>query len=145
MINMNLRYGIFLILFLQILSSCNKQEKVELPFPREKVVAILTDIHVSEAALQPLFGEVKDSISKIYYQQIYEIHDINSAQLKELMTTLKEHPMEMEAIYEGVIDEISRQKANIGAQESEPEAPAPLEEKVNRDSFLKMNKKSGSE
>ncbi|MEZ5058701.1 MAG: DUF4296 domain-containing protein [Saprospiraceae bacterium] len=118
---MNNRYGIFSIFFLIILSACNKQEAVELPFPREKVVAILADVHVSEAALQPLFGEVKDSISKIYYQQIYEIHDIDSEQLKALMTTLKDHPKEMEAIYEEVIDEISRQKANISSAKESPE------------------------
>jgi hypothetical protein len=108
-----LKYSSYFLLLVFILASCQKEEKVELPFPEKKVVAILADIHISEAALQPLFGNLKDSTAQIYYQQIYEIHDIDEEELNGLLQTLKEHPKEMERIYELVIEEISRQKANI--------------------------------
>lgn len=101
----------YLLIAALILTACSKEKKVKLPYPDEKVVAILSDIHVSEAALQPLFGHLKDSTAEVYYQQIYEIHQINEEELNELLQILKDHPREMERIYELVIEEISRQKA----------------------------------
>ncbi|MCB0661509.1 MAG: DUF4296 domain-containing protein [Saprospiraceae bacterium] len=104
--------GFLSLLFLGLMA-CQKEEKVSLPYPDKKVVDILVDIHVAEAALQPLFGDIKDSTAQVYYQQIYEIHQINEDQLRELLQILKDHPKEMDRIYELVLEEISRQKANI--------------------------------
>jgi hypothetical protein len=108
-----LKNSIYLLVISLALAGCQKEEKVQLPYPDKEVVAILADIHIAEAALQPLFGEVKDSTAQVYYEQIYAIHDINEDQLRELLQILKDHPKEMERIYDLVLEEISRQKANI--------------------------------
>ncbi len=97
------RLGLFLALFLII--SCQKE--VERPtINPDKLVQILTDIHIAEAAMNNLYGAPKDSLAKLYYQQIYTIHGVDSAELTQDLALLKKNPVYMDSLYEKVVDNI---------------------------------------
>ena len=54
---------------------CHKAERQGIP--NEKMINVLIDVHLIEASLLGFSNEQKDSLSGLYYQQIYEIHSIS--------------------------------------------------------------------
>lgn len=95
---------------LQALSSCGPRS-APLPLDEDKLVKVLIDVHVAEAALQSLRGQTKDSISNIYYGQIFQIHDMSQADFEAAMLILRDDPWRMEALYAKIMAEMERQDA----------------------------------
>lgn len=98
--------GWFLFAFL----SC-QERPVELLIAEDKLVNVLADTHMAEAAIQNLIKSDKDSVGEVYYQQIYEIHGIAEADFEQTMTILREDPIRMEKIYNQVLEKLSTEKA----------------------------------
>jgi hypothetical protein len=88
---------------------CMEEPKPSLP--QEKIVAILTDIHMAEAAGHRLFGEVKDSMLTIYYQQVYDLHGVQESEFLEDLDLLYQHPNQLEGIYEQVLERMNELQA----------------------------------
>lgn len=95
----------FVLLCLSLFA-CQKAPP-ELLVPEEKLVAILADAHIAEAAIQNLIKEVKDSLGEVYYQQICEIHEVNKADFEQTMVQLREDPLRLEQIYRKVMEKLS--------------------------------------
>jgi len=74
-----------------------------LPIGDEALIELLCDVHIMEGALQNRAKEGKDSIAKMYYEQIYEKHEISEASFIKTLETLELHPKKMEAIYGNVL------------------------------------------
>ena len=67
---------------LLFLASCHQdEEKILFPLPKEDTPAILLDLHYAEAAMQNLYGETRDSMTEVYYDQVCALHDIRRGQL----------------------------------------------------------------
>lgn len=94
----------FLILILWV-GSCAQQTE-ELPVPLKKAAMIIVDTHVAEAALQNVYGARKDSLASVYYQQIYDIHGIDSTTYRELIRLIRNNPEYMETVYEVAFEEM---------------------------------------
>lgn len=77
------------------------------------MVNILVDVHLAEAALLGFSEIQKDSLSQIYYNQIYEIHAISEESFKTEMDYLKHHPEYLEKIYKLVLEEIDKREAEL--------------------------------
>ncbi|MCG8328109.1 MAG: DUF4296 domain-containing protein [Chitinophagales bacterium] len=101
-----------LFLFLIIVSAiaCGREE-APLPLTEDKLVAVIVDAHIAEAALQNLRGDLKDSMATIYYEQICTIHNIEKADFDSSMALLRERPEEIERIYREAMNEIDRRAA----------------------------------
>jgi hypothetical protein len=80
---------------------------------REKMANILLDAHIAESAAVYLPAQQKDSISPIYYQQIYEIHEVTAEQFKQNMDILSKNPIEMEKVYKIIKDSIASKEKQI--------------------------------
>lgn len=105
-----MRNKAFLLSLVFLFLMACKEDSPKLLIPEEKLVEILADAHLAEAAIQNLVKEVKDSLGEVYYQQIYEIHQINKEDFEQTMAMLREDPIRMEKIYRMVMDKLSTEK-----------------------------------
>jgi len=89
-----------LILLFLAISSCRRTPSM--PIDEAKLVKVLADVHIAEVAVQNFAGTHKDSIKRIYYQQIYDIHGISEADFKSSLQILSDHQDKMEKLYKKV-------------------------------------------
>jgi Domain of unknown function (DUF4296) len=91
-------YNLFLLLVLVI--QC--KQSVKLPLNETKMSEVLTDIHLAEAAVDNESGDMKDSITRLYYPQIFEHHGIKQWEFDSTMSILSTNPILMGKIYKKV-------------------------------------------
>lgn len=94
-----------LLLFLPLFA-CNIGQK-KLPIPEKKLIQILTDVHYAEAALQDVYGVQKDSLKKVYYQEIYQLYETSEEELTETMDILRQNPARLDKIYQFIVDNLN--------------------------------------
>lgn len=87
------------IFFIAVISlfSCRKEAKI--PIPEEKMAKVLKDMLFAEAAMNRVSRSMEDSVQKQYYQQIYQIHDIDSTQLANTFKMMQDDPKLAESLY----------------------------------------------
>jgi hypothetical protein len=96
----------YLISAALLLTQCRKS--VKLPIDEVKMSAVLTDIHFAEAAVENESVSMKDSITRLYYPQIYAHHGIKQWQFDSSMSLMSTNPFLMERIFKKVQDNISK-------------------------------------
>ena len=119
---MKLKFFILLLLTSSIFLSC-KQEEIKLQISDEEMVKILTDLHIAEAAILSLNQKLKDSITVIYYQQIFEIHGVTDSVFYSDLEILRKDSKRLEEMYQKVIVEIEQldvDKVNIDSVGASP-------------------------
>jgi hypothetical protein len=89
-----------LVIVITTASSCRRAPVM--PVDEATLVKVLADVHIAEVAAQNFAGAYKDSIKRIYYQQIYEIHGISEADFKSSLQVLSDHQDKMEKLYKKV-------------------------------------------
>lgn len=89
----------FVILFLSA-GSCRPSPT--LPVEEDLLVKVLADVHIAEAAVQNFAGAHKDSIKRIYYQQIYDIHGVSETDFRAALQILSDDQVKMEKLYKKV-------------------------------------------
>ena len=77
-----------------------------LVLPEEKVVAVLTDIQIAEAALSGLSWENKDSLTGVYYQQAYDRSGVRQEEFVRAMDQLRDDPVRLERVYARVTERL---------------------------------------
>ncbi len=97
------------------LLGCSRGEP-QLEVKEDKLVDILIDVHIAEAAVQNLRGETHDRIINLYYEQIFGIHGVEREEFESTMAYLREKPDRMEAIYAEVMAEMERREAQKEGQ-----------------------------
>ena len=105
-----MRKSLVIIMMVLGLAACENKPP-ELLVSEEELVPILADVHIAEAAMQHLRGELKDSMADVYYQELYEIHNVSKEDFDQTMELLREDPVRMERIYNNVIELISEIEA----------------------------------
>ncbi|MEM0994104.1 MAG: DUF4296 domain-containing protein [Bacteroidota bacterium] len=97
--------------------ACSTSPQInEMPLPLDKLVDVMTDAYVAEAAVQNFTVGIKDSITDLYYEQVFVIHEVSRADYEQSLDIVKYHPVVMDTIY-------SRMTRRLEAYESldEPE------------------------
>ncbi len=100
------RLRVSLLLFLLPLFACNVGQK-KLPIPEKQLIQILTDAHYAEAALQDVYGVQKDSLKKVYYQEIYQLYETSEEELTKTMDILRQDPERLDKIYQVIVDNLN--------------------------------------
>jgi hypothetical protein len=95
-----------LLLTLILLAQCRNSEKM--PITEATMSSILTDIHIAEASVDNESTEMKDSITRLYYPQIFEHHGIQQWQFDSSMSMLSKNPVQMERIFKKILDNIKK-------------------------------------
>jgi hypothetical protein len=101
---------LLIVLVLLLVFGC-QPDTIELPVSVEKAATIITDVHTAEAAILPLYGLRKDSFAAMYYDQICQIHQIDSTTLVALIKIVRNNPEIMGEIYSEAFREIEAQEA----------------------------------
>ena len=60
--------------------------------PAENMIKVLGDVHMVEGALLNVRHVHKDSMRTVYYDQIYQIHEISEESFKHDMEYYQDHP-----------------------------------------------------
>ena len=108
---------LFPLLFLFFLASCTSKP-VEIPpdvLSSNKLIPVLTDIHLAEAMLQIKNLGRSDSTRSIaygYYAEIFRQHHITSEQFRRSMDFYMSQPELMSSIYDSVITQLSTRNLN---------------------------------
>lgn len=89
--------------------SCNSGEEKP-PIDKEKLVQILVDVHIAEAAVQDYSGLQKDSIGKVYYKQLFSLHHVTEKDFYRSMYLIKQDPENLEALYKEVLTELEKRE-----------------------------------
>lgn len=97
-------------IFLLSLPACSKKN-VNLPLPAEKLVAVLMDLHLAEAAYQNLSTSAKDTLAFQYYDQVYQMHNVSKIQVDSAISLLNRHPDIFAEIYAQVKDGLEESAA----------------------------------
>jgi len=91
------------------LPACQKTE-YSYSLSEEQLRAILLDIHASEAMVKTYDINSRDSISKVFYQQILEIHEIEASIFEKDFQMLKRNPKKLEDLYKNVEKDLEEKK-----------------------------------
>jgi len=102
---MKFKISILLLCFVFCFLSC-QEEEIKPQIPDEEMIKILTDLHISEAAILSLNQKIKDSISVVYYQQIFEIHGVTDSVFYKDLEVLRSDAKRLEGIYLKVLEKI---------------------------------------
>lgn len=93
-------------------TACYKQVNTNVPadaLPKEKMIAILTDVHLAEGYLAGLSShEEKDTLAGIYYASIFKIHEIDSATFNYNMNAYMKAPNDLLAVYNEVLKNLEK-------------------------------------
>jgi Domain of unknown function (DUF4296) len=87
--------------------SC-KSKGDKLPIPRDKLYKVLSDIHLAEASFENESQVMKDSVSKMYYAQIFEHNGITRKDFDSSMSVMSDNPYLMNKVYSEVLKEIAK-------------------------------------
>ena len=102
-----------------VFCSCSKpQETVpaHLLTP-DSMVYILVDIHLVEAAANVTrFNDVQSFKAQELYPAVFKSHQTDSAAFHSSFNYYLKHPKKLEAIYEKVLDELSKRESESGKQ-----------------------------
>ena len=100
----------FLGLLLLLLPACQneKKQKKPLPMAEDKLVQVLTDVHLAEVAGQSLLGPARDSLQAEYYRQIFRMHQADSAAFFQSLDMLLKEPERAKEIYEKVLENLAK-------------------------------------
>lgn len=83
--------------FLWAASAC--QNSVDAPIPQEKFMTVLYDIHTAEGLLETESQNMRDSMSKIYYAQIFQKHGVTQIDFDSTMAIYTRNPTQMDTVY----------------------------------------------
>ena len=76
--------------------------------PEDKMVGILSDLHVAEAAVANTDPLKKDSLAQVYETQIFAIHHTNQKEFKACLKQYQKEPAKMEQVYKKVTEKLNQ-------------------------------------
>lgn len=99
------RLSMLIAVMFLFLSTCETKQ-VGLPMEEEALVKMLCDVHVIEGALQNQKASQKDSLAKVFYDQVYERYDITEGDFEEVLAIMEKDPKLLGQIYDKVLVEL---------------------------------------
>jgi hypothetical protein len=80
--------------------ACSKGGKM--PIPQKRLVLVTVDMHYAEAAVQNVYGKQKDSLLKVYYQEIFQLHKVKQEDYIESIRILQNDSKRFDQFYNEV-------------------------------------------
>jgi hypothetical protein len=140
------RFILYIVAFFAIVlpwASCGeKDQSSELPayvIDRKTLTAIITDIHLIEAALveKQHQGALSFELSEIYYDTLLAKYSVTRAQLDSSIAHYGRNPAILDAIYVNVITNLSKiQSAPLISKETVQEIPFEFEPEADEESEI---------
>ena len=100
------------MMFFCLALGCTKEQPYD--FSSQKMMDVMVDLHYAEALVNKQPKELRDSFSKVYHEQIYEIHQVNKDSIELFFKRIQKMPKQGEAFYEKLLEETKKKTAQIG-------------------------------
>ncbi len=75
-------------------------------YSEEELTELIVDISIARAAVAPLPHEKADSVRKIYYEQIAEIHAMDVSEINTILEELSKEPDRLRFHFQQAADSI---------------------------------------
>jgi hypothetical protein len=102
-----------LLLFTSVFLFIQCQREQNYALSQVQLANILCDIHIAEGATSLLEGAKKDSVTSLYYKQIFEIQGSTEKDFNHDLELLKMDAAEMVKIYKIVNDSLEKRKNRL--------------------------------
>lgn len=94
------RYSFLVILLLFSMFGCREKETFSLTDDDLKMVDVTVDVFTINGAVRDVQPpETKDSLTLVYFNQLYQIHGIDSVWLASQQSRLIQDPIRMDSVY----------------------------------------------
>ena len=98
--------------FLILPTGCKEEKTFSLSENDLKMVDVLIDVYTVDAAIREFRDlSVKDSLKKTYFDQIYQIHDVDKEWLDAQRARLESDPVRMDSVYTRALSAVELLKA----------------------------------
>ncbi len=101
---------IWIVAMLLLATSACRERYLKISLPNDRLIPILCDIHIAEAAVQQVNGARKDSLNEVYLDQICTIHQISRERLDEVLEELRNNPDAMKKAYLAVAQALEERR-----------------------------------
>ncbi len=105
-----MRYFFGLLILLIGLACKEKEQVIEVD---RRMLNVLADIHFAESAASMYPKLQKDSLIKVYYNQVFEIHEISEDSFNLWIDAIQANPKEAELLYEKLTEEIKKKSSRV--------------------------------
>lgn len=92
------RTGYCLSLLVLLFQCAPREPQVVTDLPDEKITQIMADLYVADAATNGLAGYEKDSLMKVYFKQVFEMHGIEQERYERNLEGLSVNILRMESV-----------------------------------------------
>ncbi|MTI20737.1 DUF4296 domain-containing protein [Fulvivirga sp. RKSG066] len=125
--------SVYLICFVFLLS-CGKERPEEV-LKDEQMVSILLEVYLGEGKISALNVKRDSSLAifEKYEQKIFEKFAVDREQYKKSLAYYYDNPMELEKVYEGVIDSLNIKEQRLKDLKEKPKEKEEEEEKKSGD------------
>lgn len=107
-------------IFCLLAASCRNSGKIKVPpdiLCQDTMVEVLTDVHLVKAAQQMgIVTDTTDTNKAAPYAYIWKKHHITKAQYEKSLDFYSHNPATLDSIYENVLNDLSKQKAELLAK-----------------------------
>ncbi len=102
----------FSLIVIILAFGCKDEKVFSLSENDLKMVGVLVDIYTADAALREYRDlNVKDSLKRAYFDQIYQIHHVDSAWISSQRNRLESDPVRMDSVYSRALAAVELIKA----------------------------------
>jgi hypothetical protein len=103
------------------MASCSDSKKIKIPedvLSRDTMAIVLTDIHLVQASQRlGVVMDTTDTVSYTSFRYVWNKHHITEAEYKKSLDFYTHSPGMLDSIYEKVLTNLSRQKAELSGKE----------------------------
>ncbi|MBL7927210.1 MAG: DUF4296 domain-containing protein [Bacteroidia bacterium] len=105
---------VYLVVFI---TACShpKPIKPDAVWSDEKLISVLTDIEIADAALTQI--SITDSLRALkgnaYYNQVFKKHGVTANDFKTTMDWYAAHPRNLSEVYTTVLDSLSKMQSEV--------------------------------
>ncbi len=80
----------------------------------EKIARVMADLYIAEAATTGLAGQTKDSLTQIYYNQVFQIHELTPAEYEKNLQILAQENGHIERVVSRSVELVDKEKKKTG-------------------------------
>lgn len=105
-----LRIGVMLTLLMSVLWACGSQEIA--PDPTDEEIEVITEALLLEGVLQDFSGNLRDSLSEVYYTELYDRYGIDADYLNDLRVRYSRNLVRWERLSDSVVVRLERYRGD---------------------------------
>ncbi len=102
-------FSLISLIFLFTITACNSDTSLSFA-EKQKFQSVFLDILIADSAVENAPLRQRDSLKKVYYQQIFKLHDMTEQDYTSYTDRLYDNPGQAQEIYATILDSLNRLK-----------------------------------